>query len=134
MERLLTRDNSQMNHDDNDKSNNDERDTQRAMGISQAASGDHVGMMALAAIDYALHRMRLFATEGAFIGKGPQSMLPRDEIWVVPGAKFPFILRAAGDGDNGTHRYIGHGYIHGIMEGEVSGLCQGAQPAQIVLV
>jgi hypothetical protein len=81
--------------------------------------------------DLALCRRRLFRSRDNWIGKGPQSMQVGDGIWIVPGATVAFILR--GEGTRG-YVYIGHAYVHGIMQGEACARFKGLKPEKIVLV
>ncbi|KAK4096420.1 hypothetical protein N658DRAFT_501607 [Parathielavia hyrcaniae] len=37
-----------------------------------------------------------------------------DEIWIVPGGEVAFVLRRSGP----NFVYVGHTYVHGIMDGE----------------
>jgi Heterokaryon incompatibility protein (HET) len=64
---------------------------------------------------------RVFATQGGLLGLGPQSLKAGDHIFVLPGARVPFVLRAIPPAENGSstcHEMVGEAYIHGIMEGE----------------
>jgi len=85
--------------------------------FSQQPRQGAIGMAAMTVGDVGLHGRRLFRTDEGWIGKGPESMVPGDEVWIVPGGKVPFILRPKGDG---LSRYVGHGYVHGIMGGEAA--------------
>ncbi|KAG4433505.1 hypothetical protein IFR05_011014 [Cadophora sp. M221] len=62
---------------------------------------------------------RLFCTEEGRFGLGPKSVGQNegftDEIWILKGAKVPFILRRE-EGDK--YRIVGEAYVHGIMYGE----------------
>ena len=53
---------------------------------------------------------RLFRTEKGYLGMGPVSVLPGDEVWVLAGARVPFVLRRC--------RLLGQCYVHGLMHGE----------------
>lgn len=59
----------------------------------------------------------LFVTKTGLIGVGPIETRIGDTIHVVFGGRMPLFLRATGK----EHRYtyIGQGYVHGIMDGEV---------------
>ncbi|KAF2872859.1 heterokaryon incompatibility protein-domain-containing protein [Massariosphaeria phaeospora] len=63
---------------------------------------------------------RLFRTETGLLGMGPKSTAAGDEVWVIPGAKVPFVLRPF-DGGRAPKRYslVGEAYVHGYMNGEV---------------
>lgn len=57
----------------------------------------------------------LFATSIHKIGVGPLPTKVDDEVWILSGARFPFILRPL---ENGRHELVGEAYVHGIMYGE----------------
>jgi hypothetical protein len=63
----------------------------------------------------------LFCTRGGRLGLGPQSSGKdpkcKDEVWILQGAKVPFILRHGGDY---RYRVVGEAYVHGVMYGERS--------------
>jgi hypothetical protein len=80
-----------------------------------------------------LRHMRLFRTEGSYVGKGPQSIQTGDEIWVFPGAQVPFILRKVGGDPDRRYRLIGHAYVHGIMHGEAVTRWVNSEPEAVVL-
>ncbi|KAB8202355.1 heterokaryon incompatibility protein-domain-containing protein [Aspergillus parasiticus] len=86
---------------------------------------------------------RLFRTKGGYIGLGPGSIQPGDEVWLFATARTPFILRRPSEGslrreipgllpsrwdsrkekiastaDNECRTFIGETYVHGIMNGE----------------
>ena len=63
-------------------------------------------------------RMRLFRTENSLLGMGPRSVREGDEVWVLQGARVPFVLKP--DRKTGCYQLIGQAYVHGIMQGEVS--------------
>jgi Heterokaryon incompatibility protein (HET) len=88
----------------------------------------------------------LFRTEHCLLGMGPHSTRPGDHVFVLPGARVPFVLRPVGpagseggedgqDGENGgngsTNRFryemVGEAYIHGIMHGEALRLGLGSR-------
>jgi hypothetical protein len=50
------------------------------------------------------------------IGHGAKSALSGDEVWVLAGAKMPYILRPLG---NDEHQLVGEVCVDGIMNGEV---------------
>lgn len=59
---------------------------------------------------------RLFITqEKRYLGLGSESMQIRDEIWVLPRANTPVVLRELA---NGHFMVVGPAYVHGIMKGE----------------
>jgi hypothetical protein len=74
---------------------------------------------------------RFFKTEEGYIGIGPDTAEVGDEVWLIPRATVPFVLRRAGDRDRshdtekaGTasdnyFHLVGESYVHGAMHGEV---------------
>jgi hypothetical protein len=61
----------------------------------------------------------LFVTQKGYIGLGPESVNPAtDELWLLMGAKVPFVLRREAEGGS-RYRLIGEVYLHGFMHGEV---------------
>ncbi len=58
---------------------------------------------------------RLFRTVKDFLGNGPRSLEVDDQVWVLAGAKVPFLLRPL---DDGRYQVVGQAYVHGIMHGE----------------
>ena len=75
--------------------------------------------------------MRLFRTKDHWVGKGPEGLQARDELWIIPGAVVPFVLRRA---LNGERVFVGQAYIHGIMCGEACEILKGREPVEVVLV
>lgn len=59
---------------------------------------------------------RLVTTKGGFVGAAPLSGRMGDEVFLLPGGKVPFTLRAKRGGRVG--KLVGEWYIHGIMPGE----------------
>jgi hypothetical protein len=57
---------------------------------------------------------RFCLTEGGKIGQVPNCARKGDEVWILLGAKVPFILRRVGS----CYFLVGECYIHGIMYGE----------------
>lgn len=61
----------------------------------------------------------LFCTRGGRLGLGPKSTGHdpncKDEVWILNGARVPFILRREHDN---RYRIVGEAYCHGIMYGE----------------
>ena len=64
----------------------------------------------------------LASTDSRRLVLAPASTLPGDQIWVLNGAKFPFVLRELVDGN---FQLVGEAYVHGIMHGETVGLVNG---------
>lgn len=60
---------------------------------------------------------RLLLTTGNYLGIGPASMREGDQVWILRGAKVPFILRPQVDGQ---FCLVGEAYVHGIMHGEAA--------------
>jgi Heterokaryon incompatibility protein (HET) len=63
---------------------------------------------------------RIFLTENGLLGLGPQSLMAGDHIFVLFGARMPFLLRPLSLAEGSSQRYemVGEAYIHGIMQGE----------------
>ena len=58
---------------------------------------------------------RIFRTHENYLGNGPMSIRPGDQVWILAGTKIPFILRPQ---ENGKHVLVGGSYVHGAMHGE----------------
>ncbi|KAH8771517.1 heterokaryon incompatibility protein-domain-containing protein, partial [Hyaloscypha finlandica] len=58
---------------------------------------------------------RIFRTRENYLGNGPRSMRPGDQVWILAGTKVPSVLRPQG---NGKYVLVGDSYAHGIMHGE----------------
>jgi hypothetical protein len=58
---------------------------------------------------------RIFRTRENYLGNGPRSIRPGDQVWILAGTKIPFVLRPQ---ENGKYVLIGGSYTHGIMHGE----------------
>ncbi|KAK4968068.1 hypothetical protein LTR42_010399 [Elasticomyces elasticus] len=59
----------------------------------------------------------LFTTALGFFGLGPTFMRPGDCVAVLFGGQTPFVLRPTGK--PGEYTFVGHCYVHGIMNGEL---------------
>jgi len=57
---------------------------------------------------------QVFNTLKGYLGIGPNIQQPNDQIWVLLGAKSPFLLRPKGD----YFLVVGECYVHGFMKGE----------------
>jgi hypothetical protein len=63
---------------------------------------------------------RVFLTSDKQLGLCPESTLPGDFVYIIAGARTPFILRKAFEnGDDTKFELIGEAYVHGLMHGEV---------------
>jgi hypothetical protein len=58
---------------------------------------------------------RIFRTRENYLGNGPKSIRPGDQVWILAGTKIPSVLRLQ---ENGKYVLVGHSYAHGIMHGE----------------
>lgn len=61
----------------------------------------------------------LFVTRKGYVGLGPLFAREGDEVWIIPGAKVPFVFGKAPDNDPSHRVFKGESYVHGIMHGEV---------------
>lgn len=75
-----------------------------------------------------------FITHQGYIGVGPEDTRVGDAVYVLFGGSVPFLLRETPESQDrrGTHTYVGHTYVHGIMDGEV--LEQDIPDEQVILV
>ena len=63
---------------------------------------------------------RLFTTEEGGLGLGPSGITWDDEVWVIRGARVPFVLRRRVGGEHSNeYRLLGEAYLHGAMDGEM---------------
>lgn len=60
---------------------------------------------------------RLFRTTEGHLGLGPLSMRKDDQIWLMDGAHYPFLLRSTPD--ENVFTFVGDLYLHGHMNGEM---------------
>ncbi|KAJ3564874.1 hypothetical protein NPX13_g7695 [Xylaria arbuscula] len=58
----------------------------------------------------------LFVTKGRRIGLGPDILQPGDQVWLLAGARLPFLLRAS---SAGRMTMVGEAYVDGMMFGEL---------------
>jgi hypothetical protein len=61
---------------------------------------------------------KLFMTESGLLGLGPKTLgqgASKDEVWILMGARVPFILHHIEDC---KYRVVGETYVHGVMYGE----------------
>lgn len=61
----------------------------------------------------------LFTTKYGYLGLAPLTICPGDEVWIIPGARVPFILRKLPNDDSERRTVVCEAYVHGIMHGEV---------------
>lgn len=65
---------------------------------------------------------RMFLSKEGHLGLGPRSMSEGDQIWIVDGARRPFIFRQVRSDESILHtnrfELIGPCYVHGCMDGE----------------
>ena len=63
---------------------------------------------------------RLFRTDNGLLGLGPRSLQTGDHVFVLLGARVPFVLRPIQlvGGSRNRYEMVGEAYIHGIMQGE----------------
>ena len=71
------------------------------------------------AFGYAAHERCLYMTREGFIGLGPLSTKPSDQVWILQAAKVPFTLRPMDK--YGRFNLVGETYVHGFMNGEFAG-------------
>ncbi|KAF2279576.1 uncharacterized protein EI97DRAFT_180682 [Westerdykella ornata] len=64
---------------------------------------------------------RMFRTERDLLGMGTKSVREGDEVWILPGAKVPFVLRPVKGKTPKRFRLVEEAYLHGYMDGEVLG-------------
>ena len=58
---------------------------------------------------------RIATTIDGFMGTAPMSAKAGDGVYILPGARVLFVLRARPDG---TYRLVGEMYVHVVMQGE----------------
>jgi hypothetical protein len=64
-------------------------------------------------------KRRVFKTYKGYMGTGPRSLRPGDEVWVLHRGRLPFVLRPK---PNGNYHLVGEAFVYGAMHGEVLGL------------
>jgi hypothetical protein len=60
---------------------------------------------------------KLFRTNNDLLGLCPDTAEEGDSVWIICGAKVPYILRSVPG--SGSFRLIGEAYLHGFMQGEI---------------
>lgn len=75
-----------------------------------------------------------FISHLGYIGIGPEDTRVGDMVYVLFGGCVPFILREVPEAQeiSGTHTFVGHAYVHGIMDGEM--LEKDVPDEQVILV
>lgn len=65
-------------------------------------------------------RRVLFRTKLGYIGLGFDTTETGDQVWILAGARTPFVLRSVGDGIPNQEKFqlVGECYVHGVMRGE----------------
>lgn len=80
---------------------------------------------AVACQNIAALRRRLCVTSTGHVGLCPDNAVPGDDVFVLFGGPAPMFMRscdAKSDGSLGEYIALGHGYLHGLMDGEAVGL------------
>jgi hypothetical protein len=52
---------------------------------------------------------RMFRTQKGYLSMGPRSATEHDQVWILPGANVPFVLRPL---ENGNYRVIGEAFVY----------------------
>jgi hypothetical protein len=82
-----------------------------SLQVNQIHSGfDRVVMRA----NQGMEGQVMFTTSAHTIGKGPDTTLKGDEVWILQGARVPYMLRPQ---EAGRYEFVGEAYIQGIMKG-----------------
>ncbi|KAI0110938.1 HET-domain-containing protein, partial [Nemania sp. FL0031] len=68
----------------------------------------------------AYFKRRLFRTAQGYFGIASQSIVPGDRVWVLAGARVPFVLKAADIEDESRWELVSEAYVHGVMHGNAS--------------
>jgi hypothetical protein len=72
------------------------------------------------ALNYALLQRKLCRTEQGFLGMVPASSMVGDKICVLCGSQVLHVVRLRTRSfDVAAYAYVGEGYVHGLMDGEV---------------
>jgi hypothetical protein len=87
----------------------------------------------------ALKRKTFFVTETGYIGFGRGDVQKNDEVHIIVGANYPFVLRQVpaeiSSAEAARHKMVGNCYLHGIMYGEaMQSYKQGSGVKRIILV
>lgn len=79
-------------------------------------------------------RQLITTNEDWFLGLASLVVKPGDEVWVVPGLNAPAVLRPKGMSDDGKRKrfeFMGACYMHGLMEGTLSGALKNLQDLEL---
>ena len=59
-----------------------------------------------------MYYRRILVNKSGYLGFGPMSTMPGDEVWLLPGMPLPTILRKV-DGEGSGYKVLGESYLHG---------------------
>jgi hypothetical protein len=76
-------------------------------------------VISMVMMSMALPLRRMFVTEGGMLGVAPPGVQQGDEVWLLRGARVPFILRRKEVGSENDLTLVGEAYLHGAMNGEM---------------
>ncbi|TAQ90805.1 hypothetical protein B7494_g827 [Chlorociboria aeruginascens] len=74
-----------------------------------------------------------FVTAAGYIGQGPKYTRCQDRVYVLLGARTPYVLRPVEGGGDGHFTLVGDCYIHGFMRGEAVDREGGKKQESVVL-
>jgi len=100
-----------------------------AMAASLGTSEAEVACMTMLGQGMTVPHKRVYVTREGYMGVGPPGMREGDGVWVVRGARVPFVLRE----ESGGYKLLGETYLHGAMNGEMLSGGKGAGEKEIVL-
>jgi hypothetical protein len=69
-------------------------------------------------VSMALSGQRVYRTSKGYVGVGPVSVEPGDQVWMICDARVPFVLRPSAT-VKAKYILIGETYLHGCMLGEM---------------
>jgi hypothetical protein len=61
---------------------------------------------------------KFYLTSRGYVGTGPPSLEPGDQVWLICDARVPFVVRPS-NVDKLEYRLVGETYLHGCMHGEM---------------
>lgn len=61
---------------------------------------------------------RFFRTMRGYVGIGPRTMEPGDQVMLLQGASVPYLFRHRPEGPEDVFELVGEAYLHGFMYGE----------------